>query len=203
LATSSGIYDLLRQDIVSGKYEPMHFFDPRQVATDHCTSVAPVREALIRLSERRLVRWEKNRGFFVEKLSCQAALFNLNQLAAAYCYAIKRAEECQLAPHIARGVDVKREISSPAEYLAWQGAIASQLFSEGENEFVCALWDRIWIYRNSYLADGPTMEYLNRTLSELTKRFAQREFDTCSGLAGNVFAHVMERIPNLLSKVNA
>lgn len=201
MATSAEIYEILREQLVSGRYEPMHVFDVRQLSEEHVTSVVPVREAMLRLSERGLLRWERKRGFFVEKISGSTALFYLDQLREAYLYGIKRHKETDA--DLTMLETAIEAVSDVPEYLQVQRHIANIIFSDHEREHVRSMWDRIWIYRNSYLGDINTKAYLLSALSEAVDLLASRRHDCCAQLARHMFQHVMEKFPAILAKTNA
>ncbi|WP_280173998.1 GntR family transcriptional regulator [Rhizobium sullae] len=147
---------MLRNDIVSGRYRPMHLFHPRQLSEEHMVSVAPIREAMLRLHERGLLRWERNRGFFVEKINSSTALFHLDQLGSHYIYAIGRLKD--------NGNTIELDIEScnrdnVENYKRWQDSLVAAIFSDSERDVVSGAWYKIWIYRNHYLGDAEIIKY--------------------------------------------
>ena len=62
------VYEALREKILSGAYPPGSRLILSRLANEHQMSFIPVREALQRLEGERMVRSERNRGWFVNPL---------------------------------------------------------------------------------------------------------------------------------------
>lgn len=203
MAGSADIFETLRRDIVSGQYEPMQLFDPRQLSTKYLTSVAPIREAMLRLSERGLLRWERNRGFFVEKLSTPAALFYLEQLRAAYLFAIKRQKENNTKFKLSESLGATPTSISIEGYIEWQRGLSEAMFCDPERDFVGIMWDRIWIYRNKYLKDEEIRSKFFCKSQEVVSLLHMDRHDECRKHIDNVFRCVKEILPDISSKIDA
>ena len=78
-------YHLLRDAIVSGELEPGRQLSENELATRLCVSRTPVREALIRLRDDRLVEIVAQLGTFVTLIS---------EAAVADAYFVREALEC-------------------------------------------------------------------------------------------------------------
>ena len=63
------VHNLLREEIISGRYPSGTRLNESQIARDHDISRIPVREALVRLREQGLVMKRDRRGMFVVKLT--------------------------------------------------------------------------------------------------------------------------------------
>ena len=66
------VYDLLRSEIISGRYPPGTRLNESKIARELDISRIPVREALVRLRENGLVMKHERRGMFVTKLTTEA-----------------------------------------------------------------------------------------------------------------------------------
>ncbi|SFI61186.1 DNA-binding transcriptional regulator, GntR family [Microbacterium saccharophilum] len=71
MLTSRGkrIHDVVRADILGGKWMPGERLQPAVLATSYQTSTTVVREALTRLAGENFIDIQPNRGFFVPRLS--------------------------------------------------------------------------------------------------------------------------------------
>ncbi|TCU18203.1 GntR family transcriptional regulator [Rhizobium sullae] len=200
MATSVEIYETLRRDVISGRYEPMHFFDPRQLAAEYYTSVVPIREALLRLTERGLLRRERNRGFFVEKITGSSAIFYLEQLKSSYIYASQRC----IAMNVNKGIyDASFEvdkISKKREYLKAHDFIINRIFSESERDFIRGIWDRIWICRNVYLNDENTIEYLCDGLRDFSELFVANRVEASAEIVRDLFDNIIKTFPGIFGE---
>ena len=201
MATSVELFDVLRRDIISGRYQPMHLFDPRLLSSEYLISVAPIREAMLRLSERGLVRWERNRGFFVEKVSSSTALFHLDQLRSHYVYAIGRLKDRRIILNGDGDGLIPSDNIDVGSYISWQDLLSKEIFSDAEREFVRGAWDRIWAYRNRYLEDSDIRAHLYNSSCDLIKLLNEKEYDECIKLADSLFRYVMARFPDFLSSM--
>ncbi|KSV75881.1 hypothetical protein N185_15665 [Sinorhizobium sp. GW3] len=199
MATSAETFDVLRQDIVSGRYQPMHLFDPRQLSEEYFISVAPVREAMLRLSERGLLRWERNRGFFVEKISSSTALFHLDQLRAHYIYSINRLSENEAMRSKVSVETLKDRRPSDVEtYRAWHASVLGAVFSDVERDFIQGIWDRIWLYRNHYLKNDSIRSNLCKSSRDLTIALVEHDYAVCAEHIDTMFRYVMKIFPEIL-----
>jgi DNA-binding GntR family transcriptional regulator len=77
--TASRVYDQLRFEIIARKLKPSEFINVQEKADEFHTSSIPVREALLRLSERGLVDRQRNRGFMVHNYSLDE-MYSASQL---------------------------------------------------------------------------------------------------------------------------
>lgn len=57
------IFNEVRLKIIDGNFEKEEYINPGELSSALGVSLIPVREALIRLSERGLLNWQKKRGF--------------------------------------------------------------------------------------------------------------------------------------------
>lgn len=202
MATSAETFEVLRKDIVSGRYPPMHLFDPRQLSSEYCTSVAPIREAMLRLSERGLLRWERNRGFFVEQISIASAVFYLDQLRSSYSYALRRLREKGEKTKIYNGL-FEVGCDEFEAYVSWHDRFGNLIFCATERDFVATTWDRIWIYRNQYLMCDDNRKYICRLSREATAMLSTYDYDSCINLVDGKFQHIIERLPKIVSNLDA
>ncbi|SDO22504.1 GntR family transcriptional regulator [Ensifer sp. YR511] len=200
MAASVEVFEILRKDIISGRYEPMHFFDAKALSAEYITSVAPIREAMLRLSERGVLRWERNRGFFVERISGAAALFYLEQLRSSYLYAIGRMVQCTDIRKFTQCDMEKRGSVLLCEYHNCLNMITRQVFSETEREFVGSTWDKIWFFRNAYLNDNETKEFLFDGVCNTIEHLAGGRLKECSVVVNQLFDHVIGKFPALLQR---
>jgi DNA-binding GntR family transcriptional regulator len=201
MGTSVETFDVLRREIVSGKYQPLDLFDPRQLAEEHLISVAPVREAMLRLSERGLLRWERNRGFFVEKISSSTALFHLDQLRSHYAYAIGRLNGTKGKLNIREELLEDVDLHDVDVYRTWQNSLAAALFSEPEREYIRSVWDRIWLYRNHYLQHEEIRKRLYRSSRAVALVLADHEYDKGLQETNAIFEYIMGQFPDILSSM--
>ncbi|MCS0463773.1 MULTISPECIES: GntR family transcriptional regulator [Rhizobium] len=202
MTTSVETFEMLRSDIISGRYRPMHLFHPKQLSEEHVVSVAPIREAMLRLSERGLLRWERNRGFFVEKISSSTALFHLDQLRSHYTYAIGRLKDKGDTIELNVETSDRTVVDSVEKYKRWQDSLASAIFSDSEQEFVRGAWDRIWIYRNHYLENAGIIEYKYNFMNKATKLISEKRYDVCIQVTDALFRYVMSKFPDILCSLN-
>ncbi|WP_164730482.1 FCD domain-containing protein [Pelagibacterium montanilacus] len=70
------VYTRLRSDLIAGRLNPGRRLPMRQLSAHYGVGVAPLREALSRLTSERLVSFEENRGYIVAPVS----LDDLNDL---------------------------------------------------------------------------------------------------------------------------
>ncbi len=201
MTASLETFEVLRNEIVSGKYQPMHPCDPRRLSEEHLISVAPVREAMLRLSERGLLRWERNRGFFVERISSSSALFHLDQLRSHYRYAINRVkDDHELKGRLLEAV-TSINSSDMQSYVQLHSRISAVLFSESEHEFVCSTWDRIWIYRNKYLQDDQLRCRLVYQIEQTIRSFCDGKNDEAQEQVEGLFDLINEIFPNVVAEI--
>lgn len=201
MATSVETFEELRKDIISGRYPPMHLLDPRELSSEYLMSVAPIREAMLRLSERGLLRWERNRGFFVNKISSTSALFYLDQLRSAYVNAIRRLKE-----RGGRTEKFESLFDTSGDdfdgYASWYAKLETVIFCAGERDFVAGIWDRIWIYRNQYLMDEENRNYFCQFSRKATTMLSMQDYEGCIGLVDDKFQHMIGRLPKIISNMN-
>lgn len=96
------VYQILRDQILSGGREPGEPLRQETIAAETKTSRTPIREAVYRLAADGLVENRANRGYYVADLT-QDKLLELNQVRCVLeGYAARRA--CQFAPHDEVGV---------------------------------------------------------------------------------------------------
>lgn len=67
------VFDELRSWIIKGQFQEGQYISSTEICTLFKVSQVPVREVLIRLSERGLLYWEKRRGFRIA--SCEICEF--------------------------------------------------------------------------------------------------------------------------------
>lgn len=63
------VYTRLRSDLIAGRLDPGKRLPMRQLSTRYGVGIAPLREALSRLTSERLVSFEENRGYVVAPMS--------------------------------------------------------------------------------------------------------------------------------------
>ncbi|MCZ7486110.1 GntR family transcriptional regulator [Rhizobium rhizogenes] len=201
MTASLETFEVLRSEIVSGKYQPMHPCDPRRLSEEHLISVAPIREAMLRLSERGLLRWERNRGFFVEKISSSSALFHLDQLRSHYRYAMNRVKDNKdIKDRLLKAISIL-DGDDLQSYVGLHSQISAILFSESEYEFVCSIWDRIWIYRNRYLQDDELRCMLISQIRHTIRSFCDGRYDETQEKLEALFNLINEIFPNIVAEI--
>src|ERR1700744_4650933 len=89
----------IREGILLGEYGRHSVLHATVLAEDLRLSVVPVREALIRLKARGLLRQTEPRsGYYVSVIDRAEAISIYNALSRLYAHAIKRRVEDRLAP---------------------------------------------------------------------------------------------------------
>ena len=191
MKASNRVYQVVRGDIECERYGPDEYLNPRCIASECSVSIVPVREALLRLSERGLLTWRKNRGFSVSRVSSIEANFFYCQLKHAYLHALLRLESVNLRksnPNFDVIGSEKYDRISIDEYLDLTSQMSNLLFTKAEQWNINLLWDRIWFIRRSYLESEQERTRLANVYLELmskiyfgqnseTAKIAEREFD--------------------------
>lgn len=72
IPASARIYDMLREWIVGGQMLPGAAVSEKELAERHAVSRTPVREALLRLADERLVDIFPQRGTFISRINVEA-----------------------------------------------------------------------------------------------------------------------------------
>ncbi|MEL7538732.1 MAG: GntR family transcriptional regulator [Pseudomonadota bacterium] len=94
-------YDIIRADIIEGRYAPGDRITEGEVATTAAVSRTPVREALHRLEAEGLIRFVPNQGAFVASWGVEEAEEIFELRARLECYAVElcaqRASDAALA----------------------------------------------------------------------------------------------------------
>lgn len=86
-----GLYEVIREAIVSGKVEPGAQLNARELATHIGVSVMPIREALHRLAAEGLVNIRPHVGAFVTELPIGRLIEYLDVRLVLECYALELA----------------------------------------------------------------------------------------------------------------
>ncbi len=156
-ALSDTVYDLLYNQIVNGKLEPGQRITEMQIAQSHGISRAPVREALKRLSEDRLIALVPRSGCYVCKLSPAEARDILEIRRRLECLALeyafdnldhKKLRQLKEAFVACRELEdaklVRRELQLDAQL---HTLICESCNSEDLMIFLGKLWARTQLYR--------------------------------------------------------
>ena len=84
---SAKVFRKLREDILSGKYQPEEELKEQVIADELGVSRTPVREALRQLELERLIRIVPNRGAFVEGITTKDVkdIYQIRMLLEGLC----------------------------------------------------------------------------------------------------------------------
>ncbi|WP_428030930.1 GntR family transcriptional regulator [Ancylobacter sp.] len=129
IPASARIYDMLRECIVGGEMLPGASVSEKELAERHQVSRTPIREALLRLAEERLIDIFPQRGTFVSRINVEALRDGMVIREALERVAVRRASARVSDADIAelRLVLDRQEMSERAR--DWAG------FHAGDEEF--------------------------------------------------------------------
>lgn len=201
MVASAEVFERLKSDIIAGKFEILKVIDARSLADEYLTSIAPIRESLLRLSERGLLRWERNRGFFVEKISTSTANLILAQLRTAYVHSIERKEVMTFTPSMNKTSLQSDLFDNVTEYFRLQKQINSALFFGMECELITGLWERLWPYRNRYLQDSELNERLCIGARDVIRHLDSNSHEEAIRVVHANFDLVLSHLPKVSSIV--
>jgi len=100
LTSKSDVYNVIRNMAISYDFKPGERINEVQLAKQLGVSRTPLREAMQKLVSEKLLRWERNKGFFCHMLN-EKEVFNLFEFRkiieeqAAYL-SVKRATDDEL-----------------------------------------------------------------------------------------------------------
>lgn len=158
--TSQKIFNYIRERIITGEYKVGTFLDAKQISDELVVSPAPIREAFVRLSERGLLDWKRNRGFQVSAISSADAASNLELLRNLCKSAIIRNYEVNYLCDF-----VNFETPEAFSFDHTVSLFQTCIFTEYEMEICHLLLDRTWEIREAHLSSP---ELLDKTLESIT-----------------------------------
>lgn len=91
IPASARVYEQLRDRIVGGEMLPATPVSEKELAEQYGVSRTPIREALLRLAEERLIDIFPQRGTFVSRISVEALRDGMVIREALECVAVRRA----------------------------------------------------------------------------------------------------------------
>lgn len=198
------VFEALRAAILSGRLEPGTRLRIRDLAEQLGTSVMPVRDAITRLEEARLVESAPYRGAVVRAFSAVEMLnvYDVRRLleVEAARQGAQKADDSVMERMAARKACADEAIGAgdQAAFLDEDEAFLRELYSAGENpvlmETISALWRRSRLFKlfgvRGEWAENPSMllDYQESLLDALRARDA--------GRAGEILSSSIERAAN-------
>ncbi|MDR7343991.1 hypothetical protein J2X14_002411 [Pantoea alhagi] len=91
-------FNEIRSKIIYGDFEKEEYINPGELSSSLGVSLIPVRETLIRLSERGLLNWQKKRGFKIASCDLQEYNSIVQIQRAIFSSAINRISSAYLVP---------------------------------------------------------------------------------------------------------
>ncbi|MNG74162.1 Bacterial regulatory protein, gntR family [compost metagenome] len=124
------VFNRLRKRIIEGDFQEGQYINPGELCTSLKVSPVPVREALIRLSERGLLIWERKRGFRVISCGLSECAAILQMKRTIFTSAINRLCPLQISPDYLKSA-CSRITSALSDNLNWTEL--SDIFLEYNN----------------------------------------------------------------------
>nr|NMN90248.1 Transcriptional regulators [Brenneria salicis ATCC 15712 = DSM 30166]RBP58786.1 regulatory GntR family protein [Brenneria salicis ATCC 15712 = DSM 30166] len=112
------VFDKLRSWIIEGRFHEGQYINLGELCCSLKVSQVPVREVLIRLSERGLLTWERKRGFKIASCDPHECASILQMKRTIFTNAMNRLCPQHLSPDNLRNVR-DRINSASSEDLSW------------------------------------------------------------------------------------
>ncbi|MDX5627103.1 MULTISPECIES: GntR family transcriptional regulator [unclassified Brenneria] len=121
------VFDKLRSWIIEGRFQEGQYINLGELCCSLKVSQVPVREVLIRLSERGLLTWERKRGFKISSCDLYECASILQMKRTIFTNAINRLSPLYLSPHHLKNIRDRINSTSSVD-LGW--AELSDIFLE-------------------------------------------------------------------------
>lgn len=147
---SQQAYELLRERVLSGEFQPGHRLVLAQLASELDMSVVPIREAIRRLEAEGMVEYERNVGARVTRINRLQYLHTMETLAilegAATALAAAEMPQERLAAARALNEQIESMLSEfdPNEYARLNHEFHRMLYIDCPNGYLCELVDAAW-----------------------------------------------------------
>ena len=155
------VHDAIRRRLRDYRYVPGTRLQPQAVADTLGVSIIPVRECLIRFAECGMIKWVKNKGFFVPKFSRKQIIDDYFQI---YCGILASSSALMELPSKSR----TRISRSPLEEIVIQAKGAYSGTVEEIEDFYCNLFR---------ILDNPLMEKTIQCAVDRTHFYRCVDFD--------------------------
>lgn len=200
MPSSKQVYQAIKDDIEYGRYEAGEYLDVSEIAEANTVSAVPVREALLRLSERGLLEWKPRRGFSVARLSRQEVEFFHFQLKSGYLMAIDRLR-CDVKYTVfATAIDRALFESVPANVDAYNAQLRELdrlFFSRAEQAFMDMTRSRLWYVRKVYFAEQSRLCRLGKNRKTIVNALLSGDLEFASDMVTTNFDHVENCVASL------
>lgn len=113
------VYEILRKQIISGKFAPGTALRQDEIAKNHGTSKIPVREALLKLEVDGFVTFRKNHGATVRELSTDEILNLIDIRSALECRALELAVPNMIESDFEAAKRILNEYTSEGQEAKW------------------------------------------------------------------------------------
>jgi DNA-binding transcriptional regulator YhcF (GntR family) len=188
---------ILHERIISGHYKLNDYMNPRDLCEDLKVSPVPVREALIRLSERQLLEWDRNRGFRIARLEIRDVMSVYEQLQSLYCNGITRLSQ-------AAGEFNDSELSEVvnAEPNALDKNIemfTRNVLTPREQFRAGILWNQLWYIRLKILKNGGMMIRTASDITQLKLAILNGQFSEASEICERSFRDTSQDVINMMA----
>lgn len=143
-------YDLLRERIAAGEFQPGHRLVLAQLATMLDMSVVPIREAIRRLEAEGVVEFERNVGARVASIDRTQYLHTMEALAILEASATALAAPIISGEDIAQARTLNRQIAEglasfdPDVFARLNAQFHRVLYAQCPNPYLCELVDAAW-----------------------------------------------------------
>lgn len=189
--TSQKIFNYIRERIITGEYKVGTFLDAKQISDELVVSPAPIREAFVRLSERGLLDWKRNRGFQVSATSIEDAASSLELLRILCKLAIIRNYEVNYLCDFVN-FETPEVFSFDHIITLFQTCI----FTEYEMEICYFLLDRIWEIREIHLSSSEMRDKTVGSLIEVRRAVCEQNSEKIGEIVDSIFWFYDEHIKN-------
>ncbi len=187
--TSQKVFRNIRTRIIKGEYEIGTFLDAKQISDELLVSPAPIREAFVRLSERGLLDWQRNRGFQISSISAEDARSSLELLRVLYKCAMVRT----CGPAFLKEFEyIEREEMTSYEQVITH--LRAYIFTEFEMEVCNFQLDRIWKISELYLSNAETQERTLKCILRIMHLAHEQKYEKIGKLIDSIFLLYQEKI---------
>lgn len=187
--TSQKIFNYIRERIIRGDYEIGSFLDAKQISDELVVSPAPIREAFVRLSERGLLDWKRNRGFQVSAISAEDAASSLELLRILCRSAIIRRYDIN---HLKEFTNVETPEVFSFEHVIM--LFRTCVFTQHELEIGHFLWDRIWKIREAHLSSAEMHTKTLESIIEIKHAACEQNCEKIGEIVDSIFWYYEEHI---------
>lgn len=164
-STSEKVFDYIRDQIVNENYAPGEFLSVKLLENELLVSPVPIRESLIRLVERGLLCWVRNRGFLVKELTKSDLELNCKLLSTVYCHAVARAfsKQCTFILE-----EIPQQLQSEF-YEEITDSVRKQLLNEDEHIMVNSITDKFYSIRIQCVNEHAFIEHSTNSIATLSE----------------------------------